>query len=116
MNEPIAVTADSFSEQVLRARTPVLVDFWADWCGPCRRLAPVVDEIAAQHTGVRVCKIDVAREPALAERYHVRSVPTVMLFSGGKPLASVTGVHSRETLLHMLKQIEQEEHADERDH
>ncbi len=104
MNQPIDVTTDGFKEQVLRATKPVLVDFWADWCGPCRKMEPVVQEIADEVDSVQVCKINVDREPQLAGLYHINSVPTLMLFRGGKAAATMTGMHSKENILRMLEQ------------
>lgn len=102
MNEPIAVTTDSFKETVLRSDKPVLVDFWADWCGPCRKLSPIVEEIAAETDAVKVCKINVDDQPELAGLYHISSIPTLILFRDGKPAATSTGARSKESVLNLI--------------
>lgn len=102
MNEVQAVTTDSFKEEVLNASKPVLVDFWAEWCGPCRRMSPVVDEIAQEVNTVKVCKINVEENPQLAELYHVQSIPTLMVFHSGKPIVSKAGLHSKQSILQMI--------------
>lgn len=102
MKEPQTVTTDSFKETVLRAGQPVLVDFWADWCGPCRKMSPIIDEIAAETDSVKVCKVNVDENPQLAGLYHINSIPTLMLFRDGKPAATSTGTHSKESVLKMI--------------
>ena len=95
----ITVTKDNFEEEVLRSALPVLVDFWAVWCGPCQMLAPVVAQIAEEQKGkIKVCKINVDEEPALAGAFGVMSIPTVLLFRDGKPVASSIGYRPKEDL------------------
>lgn len=100
----IIVTRDNFESEVLDSKIPVLVDFWATWCGPCMMLAPTVEEIATEQAGkVKVCKINVDEQPELAQMFQIMSIPTVMAFRQGEVTATVVGVQSKETLLNMVK-------------
>ncbi|MCD7866705.1 MAG: thioredoxin [Clostridiales bacterium] len=94
------ITVDNFQEEVLSSETPVLVDFWATWCGPCRRQAPIVEELAKE--GYSVGKIDVDQQPALAQQYQVMSIPTLIIFRGGKEVSRQVGLTSREQLKKLL--------------
>ena len=95
---------DSFEKDVLLSSQPVLVDFWAPWCAPCRMLAPIVEEVADNlGTQAVVGKVNVDEEIDLASRYSVMSIPTLILFQGGKEVSRLVGVHSKEDILDMLK-------------
>ena len=98
----IKITKDNFQSEVLESRVPVLADFWADWCGPCRMLAPVIDEIAAERTDIKVGKIDVDEEPDLARTYRIMSIPTLVVFQNGNVVNKSVGVLSKEEILSML--------------
>jgi thioredoxin len=99
MSEAFQITADNFDALVLNAETPVLVDFWAPWCMPCRMLAPVVDEIAETYQGrMAVGKINIDDCPALAQKYGVMSIPTVVLFKAGQAVEKTVGVQPKEQL------------------
>jgi thioredoxin 1 len=87
-------TTDTFDEAVLQSDTPVVVDFWAAWCGPCRTLAPMLEGFAVEYQGeVKVVKVDVDSEPELAKRYGVRGIPTLIAFKDGKDVGELTGVN-----------------------
>lgn len=95
-----------FESKVLKASTPVLVDFYADWCGPCRVMAPVIDEVAAEMAGkVLVGKVDVDANQQLAERYQVMSIPTLVVFRGGQVVERLSGVQPKGALLAKLKEL-----------
>jgi thioredoxin 1 len=86
-----AVTEQTFENDVLQSDTPVLVDFWAEWCGPCHAIAPVLDEIAKERDGLKVVKLNIDEEPSIAQRYGVMSIPTLILFKDGEPQAAAVG-------------------------
>jgi len=90
-----AVTDDTFEAEVLNAGKPVVVDFWAPWCGPCKAIEPGLDELAAAHDAVEFVKIDIDDNPRVASRYGVLSLPTVMLFAGGEPRETVVGARPK---------------------
>ena len=99
----IRITAENFEEEVLGSKIPVLVDFWASWCGPCRMLAPTISEIAEETAGkVKVGKVNVDEEEELAIRFGIMSIPTVMVFKEGEVTATTVGVQPKAELLKLL--------------
>ena len=99
----VAVTDDSFSDDVLSSNTPVLVDFWATWCGPCKMIAPLLDEIAGEKAGqLTVAKLDVDANPATARDFQVVSIPTLILFKDGAPVKRIVGAKGKAALLREL--------------
>jgi thioredoxin 1 len=100
---PIPVTGASFASQVLASATPVLVDFWADWCGPCHAVAPVLDQIAAEYgEKLTVAKLDIDENPTTAQQFSVVSIPTMILFQNGEPATRLVGVMGKAALLREL--------------
>ena len=99
MAKPQAVTDAEFTEEVLKSDLPVLVDFWADWCGPCKMVAPVVEELANEYDGkLKVMKVDVDSSPLTAGTYGIRSIPTLLIFKDGKPVQQVVGAVPKQML------------------
>ena len=93
------VTDATFQDEVIKSSTPVLVDFWAEWCGPCKMIAPVVDELAKKYEGkLRVAKMDVDSQPNTAENFGVQGIPTLLLFKDGQPVAQVVGYRTKDQL------------------
>lgn len=97
------VSSADFQSKVLDAHGKVLVDFFATWCGPCRMIAPIIEEIAAEKADeIYVCKVDIDQSPDIASRYGVRGVPTLMVFEGGQPAGQLVGAHPKQSILQLL--------------
>lgn len=99
----LKITKENFQDEVLKSSEPVLVDFWAEWCAPCRMLSPIVDEIAEESNGVKIGKINVDEEMELALKFSVNSIPMLVLFKDGSPVAQTVGVQSKEEILKMIE-------------
>jgi thioredoxin 1 len=105
MSHPINVTDSSFDEEVIQADTPVLVDFWADWCAPCKMISPIVEELAGEFDGkVKFTKLDVDSNPKSASSYGIRGIPTMLIFNEGEPVDQVVGVVPKSVLKKRLEQ------------
>ena len=98
----INVNLDNFEEEVLNSDKPVLVDFWAPWCGPCRMVVPIVEEIAKEHPEIKVAKINVDEQGELAEKFQVMSIPTLMVFKEGKVVNQSMGARPKQQILEMI--------------
>jgi thioredoxin 1 len=92
------VTDTNFDAEVIESESPVLVDFWAPWCGPCRVVAPVLEEIASERPDLRIVKLDIDENPQTAARFQVLSIPTMILFKGGQPVKTVVGAYPKKKL------------------
>ena len=103
MGKPTVVTDQTFEQEVLKSDTPVLVDFWATWCGPCRMVAPVLEEIASEKDNVKIVKLDVDANPLTAGRFGVRAIPTLILFKDGKEAQRLVGYMPKERLLQQIQ-------------
>lgn len=107
MSQHIVHTSDaSFETDVLNADIPVLVDFWAEWCGPCKMIAPILDEIASEYAGqLKVCKVDVDANPEIPPKFGIRGIPTLILFKGGSAEATKVGALSKSQLVEFIKEV-----------
>lgn len=99
----LSVNKNSFVQEVINSDKTVLVDFWASWCGPCRMLSPIVDEIAAEHPEIKVCKVNVDDEPELAQSFQIMSIPSLIVFKNGKPVANSIGLRPKGEIEAMIK-------------
>jgi thioredoxin 1 len=105
MHNAVEITDQNFESEVIQSTTPVLVDFWATWCGPCRMIAPVVEELADENTGsVKVCKINIDDSPGVASELGVSSIPTLMIFKNGQVVERFVGVQPKKRLQEALDQ------------
>ena len=100
----VKITKHNFEEEVLKSKETVLLDFWADWCGPCRMVAPTIEEIAKETEGVKVGKINVDEESELAAKYRIMSIPTIVVLKDGKVSATAVGVRPKNDYLKMLNE------------
>lgn len=100
------VTDDSFDADVLQSDKPVIVDFWAEWCGPCRMVSPILEEISNTHSDkVTIAKVDIDANPQIAQQYQILSIPTMLVFSGGKPVKQVVGAKPKAALLREFSDV-----------
>ncbi len=98
----IVITKDNFEQEVLNSEKPVLLDFWASWCGPCRMVSPIVDEIAAEHPEIKVCKVNVDEESELAEKFQVMSIPSLFVMKNGEIANKAVGAIPKNQILDLL--------------
>lgn len=98
----IKVTKDNFEQEVMQADQPVLVDFWAEWCGPCRMLSPILDQLAEEDSSIKCCKVNVEEEPDLAARFNVINIPCVFAIKNGSVVTSAVGIQTKQALKEML--------------
>lgn len=99
----LTITKDNFETEVINSEKPVLLDFWAAWCGPCRMVSPIVDEVASEVAGAKVGKVNVDEQPELAQAFRVMSIPTLAVVKGGKVVKTVVGVRPKADILKMLE-------------
>ena len=102
----VTLTAENFEQEVIKSPTPVLVDFWAEWCGPCKMIAPVLEDIAKEHAGkLQIAKLNVDDNPNIARRYDVMSIPTLLLFTDGEVKKRLVGAKGKAQLLEELSEF-----------
>lgn len=97
------ITSENFNEEVLQSDKPVIVDFYATWCGPCKMLAPIMEEIAAENPDIKVVKVDVDEQPELSMQYGVSSIPTIVAIKDGETVKTLVGLRSKEDIVNMVK-------------
>jgi len=106
MGEALHTTDSDFKKDVLEAKEPVLVDFWAEWCGPCRMVAPVLDELAKEFAGkIKITKVNVDENQQVSMDYHIRSIPTLLFFKGGQMVKQLVGAHPKAKLVSEIQEL-----------
>jgi len=106
MSNEIQLTDANFEQEVVKSGTPVLVDFWAPWCGPCRMIGPVIEELAKEYDGrIKVCKLNTDENPETASRFQISAIPTILFFKGGKMVKDAVGLQPREELKKIMDSL-----------
>jgi len=101
---PVIITDETFEKEVIQSKLPVIVDFWATWCGPCKMIAPIIKELAKEYDGkVKVCKIDVDENPSVATSFGIRSIPTVLFFKNGQKVDAIIGAVQKSNFVHKIQ-------------
>jgi len=99
-----AVSTNDFEEKVLKSKEPVVIDFWAEWCGPCRFFSPIIEEVSKEFSKAKFMSVNTDENPEIASAYNIMSIPTTMIFAGGKPVANIVGAVPKEMLKKWLSQ------------
>lgn len=101
------INESNFEQEVLNSKVPVLVDFWAEWCGPCRMLAPIIEQLSKLYSEqqIKICKLNVDENPKIASKYGIMAIPTVIIFKDGKPFEQITGVRPRSDFEKMIQRV-----------
>lgn len=101
--KPLEITSENFKNEVIESKEPVLIDFWASWCGPCKMLSPIIEDLAKETTSAKICKVNVDEQAELASAFKVMSIPTLVVVKDGQVVNSSVGVKSKEDILKMIK-------------